>query len=101
MRVNGVRFEFTNAASAPLAALNYHALEAARVLAGRDLFAEAIKAGKSWGMFDKVNGTDDVRLALQAGGSAASIVTSWKAGEETFRRRRQPYLLYADAPAKR
>jgi uncharacterized protein YbbC (DUF1343 family) len=79
---------------APLAALNYYALEAARKLGGRDLFAEAVKAGKSFAMFDKVNGTDDVRLALQAGRSAASIVAAWKPGEDAFRRRRQPYLLY-------
>jgi uncharacterized protein YbbC (DUF1343 family) len=94
MRVQGVRFDFTDPAVAPLAALNYYALEAARKLAGRDLFAQALKAGKSFAMFDKVNGTDDVRQALQAGRSAASIVASWKPGEDAFRRRRQPYLLY-------
>lgn len=92
--VRGARFEFTDAARAPLVALNYHALEAARKLGGRDLFAEARKAGKSFSMFDKVNGTDDVRLALQAGRSATSIVASWKPGEDAFRKRRQPYLLY-------
>lgn len=92
--VRGARIEFTAPATAPLAALNFHALEAARKLGRRDLFAEAQRAGKSFAMFDKVVGTDKVRRALQSGQSAASIVASWKAGEDAFRRRRQPYLLY-------
>lgn len=92
--VRGARIEFTAPATAPLAALNFHALDAARKLGRRDLFAEAQRAGKSFAMFDKVVGTDKVRRALQAGQSAASIVASWKAGEDAFRRRRQPYLLY-------
>jgi uncharacterized protein YbbC (DUF1343 family) len=92
--VQGARIEFTAPATAPLAALNFHALDAARKLGRRDLFAEAQKAGKSFAMFDKVVGTDKVRRALQAGQSAASIVASWKAGEDAFRRRRQSYLLY-------
>ncbi len=45
-------------------------------------------------MFDKVNGTDSVRKAVQAGQSAAEIVKSWAAGEEAFRERRKKYLLY-------
>jgi len=45
-------------------------------------------------MFDKVNGTDVTRLALQAGKSAAEIVAGWKAGEEKFRAERKDYLLY-------
>jgi len=63
-------------------------------VAGRDLFAEAMQAKKSFGMFDKVNGTDATRLALQAGKSVQEIVASWKPGEEVFRHKRRPYLLY-------
>ena len=32
--------------------------------------------------------------ALQAGRPAAEIIATWRAGEEAFRRERQPYLLY-------
>ncbi len=92
--VHGVRLDFTDPARAPLVALNFHALEAARALAGRELFAEAQKSGKSFAMFDKVVGTDQVRRALAAGQPATNIIASWRAGEEAFRRRRQPYLLY-------
>jgi uncharacterized protein YbbC (DUF1343 family) len=45
-------------------------------------------------MFDKVNGTDATRLALQAGTPATEIVASWKTGEEAFRQLRRKYLLY-------
>ncbi|MFM7751669.1 MAG: hypothetical protein ACKPB0_14765 [Opitutaceae bacterium] len=45
-------------------------------------------------MFDKVNGTAGTREALQAGRSAVEIIAGWRAGEDAFRRERQPYLLY-------
>ena len=63
-------------------------------MGGIDVFAAALKAKKNFDMFDKVNGTDATRRALQAGQSAAAIVASWRAGEEAFRQERVPYLLY-------
>jgi len=92
--IGGVQLHFTDPANAPLTAINYYALEALQHVAKLDLFAAAVKAGKKFDMFDKVNGTDATRLALQDGRSAESIVTSWKPGEDSFRRERQPYLLY-------
>jgi uncharacterized protein YbbC (DUF1343 family) len=53
-----------------------------------------VQAKKKFDMFDKVNGTDATRLALQGGKSAAEIVAGWKAGEEKFRAERKPCLLY-------
>ena len=92
--IGGVQLHFTAAATAPLTAINFHALEALKQVAGRDTFAEAIKAKKTFDMFDKVNGTDATRLALQSGQTAAAIVATWKAAEEKFRTDRQPFLLY-------
>jgi uncharacterized protein YbbC (DUF1343 family) len=63
-------------------------------VAGGDLLAEAAKAGRGFGMFDKVNGADATRKALEAGTPAAEIVASWKAGDEAFRKARKKYLLY-------
>ena len=90
----GVQIFFTDPAHAPLTAINFYVLEALKTLANRDLFAEAIKRNKSFSMFDKVNGTDATRKALQAGTPAAGIVASWKPGEEAFRKERKKYLLY-------
>ena len=92
--ISGVQIYFTDPAHAPLTAINYYAMEALKQVAGRDLFDEAVKANKKYDMFDKANGTDATRQALQTGKSAAEIVASWKADEEKFRRERRKYLLY-------
>jgi uncharacterized protein YbbC (DUF1343 family) len=92
--IEGVQLYFSEPARAPLTAINFYAFEALKKLAGRDLFVEAVKRKKSFEMFDKVNGTDATRKALQAGTPAAEIVASWKPGEDAFLQRRQKYLLY-------
>ena len=92
--VGGVQIYFTDAANAPLTAINHYALEALKEVAGRDVFAEAVKANRKFDMFDKVNGTDATRRALQEGKSAAEIVAGWRVGEEKFRAERKKYLLY-------
>jgi uncharacterized protein YbbC (DUF1343 family) len=92
--ISGVQLYITDPTHAPLTAINYYALEALKKVAGRDLFAEAVKTNRSFGMFDRVNGSDANRKAFQAGDSAAGIVASWKAGEEAFRKARKKYLMY-------
>ena len=92
--VSGVELFFTEPARAPLTAINFYAMEALKKVGDRDLFAETVKSGKKFDMFDKVNGTDAVRKALQSGASVKEIIASWKAGEEKFRRQREKYLLY-------
>jgi uncharacterized protein YbbC (DUF1343 family) len=92
--ISGVQLYFTDPARAPLTAINFYAMEALKKVANRDLFDEAVKAGKKFDMFDKVNGTEATRKALQAGTSAREIVASWKADDDKFRKERQKYLLY-------
>lgn len=92
--IAGVQLYFADPAGAPLTAINFYALEALKKVAGRDLFDEAVKRKKSFSMFDKVNGTDATRKALQAGTPAAEIVAAWKPAEESFRQQRKKYLLY-------
>jgi len=45
-------------------------------------------------MFDRLAGTDHLRLALQAGTPPAEIVASWQPDLDAFRARRAKYLLY-------
>jgi len=92
----GVRLRFTHPTTAPLAAVNFYALEAIRKTTGQDLFKRAMLRGKSWDMFDKVTGSEKTRKALQSGRSAREIVDSWKSSEAAFRKLRRPYLLYAE-----
>ena len=92
--VGGVQIFFTDRSKAPLTAINFYGYEALRKVANRDLFEESVKAKRSVAMFDKVNGTDASRKALEAGTPAAEIVASWKPGEDAFRKSRKKYLLY-------
>jgi uncharacterized protein YbbC (DUF1343 family) len=92
--LGGVQLHFTDPAHAPLTAINFHALDAIRAVTGREVFAEALKAGKKFELFDKVNGTDATRLALEAGKPASEIVAGWKSAEDKFRADRKKYLLY-------
>ncbi|MHB9009131.1 MAG: exo-beta-N-acetylmuramidase NamZ family protein [Limisphaerales bacterium] len=92
--VPGARIVMVSPATAPLVALNYYLLEAVKKTSGRDLFAEAVKRGKNFTMFDKVTGSDVTRKDLQVGRSARRIVESWRDFEESFRQRRARHLLY-------
>lgn len=92
--LGGAQIFFTDPARAPLTAINFYALEALKNVAGRDIFQEAVKANRGFNMFDKVNGTDATRKALQEGKSAAAIAASWKPAEDAFRKQRARYLLY-------
>ena len=91
---SGVRIRFTNRSIAPLMAINYHIVDAVKAVAKRDLFATRTKSGRSFNMFDKVNGTDMIRRDLAAGRSGAQIVKSWAKDEARFRLQRGKYLLY-------
>ena len=91
--IGGVQIYFTNPHRAPLTAINFYGLEALKK-EGLDLFAEAVKVKRGFGMFDKVNGTDTIRTALQAGTPAAEVVASWRPVEDAFRKARKKYLLY-------
>jgi uncharacterized protein YbbC (DUF1343 family) len=92
--ISGVQIYFTDPSRAPLMAINFYALEAIKKQTGRDLFLEAVKSQRNFSMFDKVNGTDATRQALEAGRTASAIVLSWRRGEDEFRERRKKYLLY-------
>jgi uncharacterized protein YbbC (DUF1343 family) len=91
--INGVQVFFSEPARAPLLAVNFVALDAAK-RSGQNLFASAAEDASRMSMFDKLMGTDRTRKLLQSGASAATVIQSWRADEEAFRKRRQKYLLY-------
>lgn len=92
--VSGAQIYFTDAARAPLTAINFYAIEALRKVAGLDVFAKALETKRGFGMFDKVNGSDQPRQQLEAGRPASEIVAAWKPAEDAFRDQRKKYLLY-------
>ena len=91
---SGVRIQFTNRSIAPLMAINYHIVDAVKSVSKRDLFTNRTKSGRSFSMFDKVNGTDTIRRDLAAGRSGAQIIKSWSKDQNRFRQQRAKYLLY-------
>ena len=52
------------------------------------------QAGTREDFFDKLYGTDQVRLALQAGKSSEAIIRGWQGPIRAFRSSRRPFLLY-------
>lgn len=94
--IPAVEIIFQDPPNAPLSTVNFYLLDAIKRVSGRDLFQDAVKRGKDWRMFDKVNGTDATRRDLQAGRSVANITKSWQAETERFKKRRQPYLIYKE-----
>ena len=48
--------------------------------------------------FDKIAGGDGLRTALEQNRTPEEIVESWQPGLEAFRKARQRFLLYKDAP---
>jgi uncharacterized protein YbbC (DUF1343 family) len=43
---------------------------------------------------DILYGSDRLRLTLDAGGDVAALVSSWEPDEASFRRTREPFLMY-------
>jgi uncharacterized protein YbbC (DUF1343 family) len=72
----------------------YHPLETTlHVLAAlRELYPKDFAFHPDY--FDKIMGTDKVRLALEKGTPVAEIAASWKTGLAAFETLRKPYLLY-------
>ena len=46
--------------------------------------------------FDKLAGTDQIRLSLEQGRSLAELEQSWQTDIDAFKTRRRPYLLYPE-----
>jgi len=56
------------------------------------------QAGTREDFFDKLYGTDQVRLALQAGEPAETIIRSWQSSISAFKSIRKSFLLYKARP---
>ena len=95
--IPAVKVDFIDPVRAPLTPLNLYIIEAMRKVQGKDMIRIQNEAGKNWGLFYKVNGTNATRLDLQVGRSVDNIVNSWNRGLESFRTIRRPYLIYQTA----
>ena len=92
--IPAVKVDFIDPVRAPLTPVNLYVIEAMRKEQGKAMIRIQNEAGKNWGLFDKVNGTNATRLDLQVGRSVDNIVESWRHGLEKFQSKRLPYLIY-------
>ncbi|HSW47119.1 MAG TPA: DUF1343 domain-containing protein [Phycisphaerae bacterium] len=86
----GVQIHITDRDRAELTTIQFHVMDAVRKLYPKvKLFGN-----KRDEMFDKVCGTDQVRVMFEAGRPIAEIVRFWNDGLKSFMRKREGYLIY-------
>lgn len=88
----GVRLRVTDHGSFRPVETGVHLVGALQQALGADALWNAPGARPGW--FDQLLGTDRVRLALQAGESAAAITAGWLPDLVAFAREIEPHLLY-------
>jgi uncharacterized protein YbbC (DUF1343 family) len=91
--VNGVQIHIIDAKSAPLSLIQFYIMqEAHKLWPEKDIFAMCDKSRLS--MFDKVCGTDLVRLVFTKTYSVDSILGLWNDEIPAFREKAKKYFLY-------
>lgn len=90
--LGGAQVSFTALSKANLSATGIYILEELMRQTKTDLFATSPK--EAIRMFDLAAGSDQLRKDLQAGRTAADIITAWQPGLDQFRAQREKYLLY-------
>lgn len=91
--VHGVQIHFTDAKKAPLSLLQFYLLqETHKLWPEKNVFALCEQSRLS--MFDKVCGTDQVRLEFQKNFSVDSIKDIWMRDVPAFRKKAEKYFLY-------
>ncbi len=91
--VHGVQIHLTDIRIAPLSLIQFYILqEAWKLWPGKDIFAICEKARLD--MFDKVCGTDQVRILFTKTWRVDSIIDMWTGDIPAFRTRAGNYFLY-------
>lgn len=91
--IHGVQIHFTDAVNAPLSLIQFYILqEAHKLWPGKNLFEMCEKSRLD--MFDKVCGTDQVRIEFSKTFRVSSIMDIWMKDIPEFRKRAEKYFLY-------
>jgi uncharacterized protein YbbC (DUF1343 family) len=91
--IHGVQIHFTGPGIEPLSLIQFYLLqETHRLWPEKDVFAICEKSRLD--MFDKVCGTDEVRMTFQKSFSVDSIKDLWNKDIPQYRKRAQRYFLY-------
>ena len=91
--IHGIQLHLINLSEAPLTLLQFYILqEAHRLWPEKDVFRLCEKSRLD--MFDKVCGTDQVRLQFEKDFLVDSILELWNGDIQEYRQKTQKYLLY-------
>ena len=91
--VHGVQIHLTDYKIAPLSLLQFYILqEAHKLWPGMDVFSLCEKSRLA--MFDKVCGTDRIRLEFRKTWQVSSIIDMWMKEIPAFRKKAEKYFLY-------
>lgn len=91
--VNGVQIHLIDQVKAPLSLIQFYIMqEAHKLWPEKDIFSMCEKS--RLGMFDKVCGTDQVRIEFSKNYSVSSIIGIWNNDIPAFRKKAEKYFLY-------
>jgi uncharacterized protein YbbC (DUF1343 family) len=91
--VHGVQIHITDSKSAPLSLIQFYIMqEAHKLWPDKDIFSMCDKSRLD--MFDKVCGTDQVRIEFSKTYSVSSISELWNNEIPAFRKKAEKYFLY-------
>ena len=91
--VNGIQIHLIDPAKAPLSLIQFYIMqEAHKLWPGKDIFTLCDKSRLD--MFDKVCGTDQVRIEFSKTYSVSSILKLWTGDIEAYRKKAEKYFLY-------
>jgi len=91
-RDSGVRLSIDPRTPANITALDVYLLAEVNRMKGGAVLGRM--HGDELNLFNKVYGSDSLRRDLMRGTSPGHIAASWRGFEESFKGRRQAYLLY-------
>jgi uncharacterized protein YbbC (DUF1343 family) len=91
--VHGVQIHLTDPEKAPLSLIQFYILqEAHKLWPDKDVFTLCDKSRLD--MFDKVCGTDQIRIEFSKTYSVNSIIALWEKDIPAFRKKAEKYFLY-------
>ena len=93
-KLQGVHIYITDALDAPLSLIQFYAMQVLAEMYPDHKAFELEGAEKRFGMFDKVCGSDQIRLRFTKNYRVADIIDYWNKDAEAFKAKSAKYYLY-------
>lgn len=89
--IHGVQFYYIDFDSAPITLTQFYVMQAIKELYGREPFSSN---SQRWSMFDKVCGSDKIRIEFTKRMKVEDMKSLWDADIKSFRELSSKYLIY-------